>query len=117
MITRWSHDVKNYLFMLVFECWRRGWDSNPRYGFPHARFRGECFQPLSHVSAVVVGVIVAERCVFRQSSARFARQEGAGGPRAATQTEFQKLKDSQVSGVQRRRIAGWRRSPRRGHRK
>src|SRR4030095_433251 len=32
--------------------WRRGWDSNPRYGFPHARFRGECFQPLSHLSAV-----------------------------------------------------------------
>jgi hypothetical protein len=34
--------------------WRRGWDSNPRYGFPYARFRGEYFQPLSHLSAVVV---------------------------------------------------------------
>src|SRR5580692_8913038 len=33
--------------------WRRGWDSNPRYGFPYARFRGEYFQPLSHLSAVV----------------------------------------------------------------
>jgi hypothetical protein len=32
--------------------WRRGWDLNPRYGFPYARFRGECFQPLSHLSAV-----------------------------------------------------------------
>src|SRR5882762_5503081 len=32
--------------------WRRGWDSNPRYGFPYARFRGEYFQPLSHLSAV-----------------------------------------------------------------
>ena len=31
--------------------WRRGWDSNPRYGFPYARFRGEYFQPLSHLSA------------------------------------------------------------------
>src|SRR6266851_2037519 len=31
--------------------WRRGWDLNPRYGFPYARFRGECFQPLSHLSA------------------------------------------------------------------
>src|SRR5207245_1725943 len=38
---------------LVKEKWRRGWDSNPRYGFPHARFRGECFQPLSHLSGVV----------------------------------------------------------------
>jgi hypothetical protein len=32
-------------------AWRRGWDSNPRYGFPHARFRGEYFKPLSHLSA------------------------------------------------------------------
>src|ERR1700722_20508099 len=41
--------------------WRRGWDSNPRYGFPYARFRGEYFQPLSHLSAVVVTTIVADR--------------------------------------------------------
>src|ERR1700745_3063571 len=33
------------------DIWRRGWDSNPRYGFPYARFRGEYFQPLSHLSA------------------------------------------------------------------
>jgi hypothetical protein len=33
--------------------WRRGWDSNPRYGFPYARFRGEYFQPLSHLSAAI----------------------------------------------------------------
>src|SRR6267143_1370969 len=49
--------------------WRRGWDSNPRYGFPYARFRGEYFQPLSHLSAVVADFIVAERYVFRQSGA------------------------------------------------
>src|SRR2546423_13864543 len=54
-------------FIGVFELWRRGWDSNPRYGFPYARFRGEYFQPLSHLSAVVAGLIVAERCVVRQS--------------------------------------------------
>ena len=51
--------------LLPWEKWRRGWDSNPRYGFPYARFRGEYFQPLSHLSAVVAGLIVAERCVFR----------------------------------------------------
>src|SRR5580658_3928604 len=39
--------------------WRRGWDSNPRCGFPYARFRGEYFQPLSHLSAVVAIPIVA----------------------------------------------------------
>jgi hypothetical protein len=31
--------------------WRRGWDSNPRYGYPYAAFRVRCFQPLSHLSA------------------------------------------------------------------
>src|SRR5206468_6365125 len=108
-----SRPSKSGVFIGVFatqEIWRRGWDSNPRYGFPHARFRAERFQPLSHLSAVVVGVIVAERCVFRQSISRLARQARAGGPRAASHTEFQKPKDSQVSGVLRRRIAGWRRS-------
>src|SRR5258707_14853486 len=39
-------------FFKGFMLWRRGWDLNPRYGFPYARFRGECFQPLSHLSAV-----------------------------------------------------------------
>ncbi len=52
--------------LLRRQKWRRGWDSNPRYGFPHARFRGEYFQPLSHLSAAVADLIVAERCVFRQ---------------------------------------------------
>jgi hypothetical protein len=41
-----------WLSFFVFFKWRRGWDSNPRYGFPHARFRGEYFKPLSHLSAV-----------------------------------------------------------------
>ena len=31
--------------------WRRGWDSNPRYGCPYAAFRVRCFRPLSHLSA------------------------------------------------------------------
>src|SRR6476646_2115537 len=49
--------------------WRRGWDSNPRYGFPHARFRGECFQPLSHLSAVVAIASLAEEFVVQQCNA------------------------------------------------
>jgi hypothetical protein len=48
------------------ELWRRGWDSNPRYGFPHARFRGEYFQPLSHLSAVVASSIVTEASISGQ---------------------------------------------------
>src|ERR1700756_2196488 len=43
--------VSEVLILLELK-WRRGWDLNPRYGFPYARFRGECFQPLSHLSAV-----------------------------------------------------------------
>jgi hypothetical protein len=49
--------------------WRRGWDSNPRYGSPYARFRGEYFQPLSHLSAVVVDNILAD------TASRWLRRE------------------------------------------
>jgi hypothetical protein len=31
--------------------WRRGWDSNPRYGYPHTAFRERHLQPLGHLSA------------------------------------------------------------------
>lgn len=31
--------------------WRRGRDSNPRYGYPYAAFRVRCIQPLCHLSA------------------------------------------------------------------
>jgi site-specific DNA recombinase len=30
--------------------WRRGWDSNPRYGLPHAGFQDRCLKPLGHPS-------------------------------------------------------------------
>src|SRR5580700_4721993 len=46
-------------FIGDLKLWRRGWDSNPRYGFPYARFRGEYFQPLSHLSAVLASSILA----------------------------------------------------------
>ena len=35
--------------------WRRGRDSNPRYGCPYAAFRVRCFQPLSHLSVAIRG--------------------------------------------------------------
>src|SRR6202022_368193 len=34
------------------ELWRRGRDSNPRYGFPHTHFPGVRLQPLGHPSAL-----------------------------------------------------------------
>ena len=33
--------------------WRMGWDSNPRYGLPHAGFQDRCLQPLGHPSAAL----------------------------------------------------------------
>ena len=31
-------------------CWRMGWDSNPRWGFPHAGFQDQSLKPLGHPS-------------------------------------------------------------------
>src|SRR6201981_1970271 len=62
-VTRRSMVPKTYVFigfLKILKLWRRGWDSNPRYGFPYARFRGEYFQPLSHLSAVARLLILAE---------------------------------------------------------
>jgi hypothetical protein len=46
--------VKNWDGMKFSETsfWRRGRDSNPRYGYPYAAFRVRCIQPLCHLSAV-----------------------------------------------------------------
>ena len=39
--------------------WRRGRDSNPRYGYPYAAFRVRCFQPLSHLSKPLKALVIA----------------------------------------------------------
>ena len=36
--------------LAVLEHWRRGWDSNPRYGFPYTRFPSVRLKPLGHLS-------------------------------------------------------------------
>jgi hypothetical protein len=50
--------------------WRRGWDSNPRYGSPYARFRGEYFQPLSHLSAAVFSIVADDSFFFSSQHRR-----------------------------------------------
>src|SRR5580700_10196597 len=35
------------------EIWRRGRDSNPRYGFPYASFQDWSHQPLGHLSVLL----------------------------------------------------------------
>ena len=40
--------------MILAGSWRRGWDSNPRYGFkPYTRLAGERLRPLGHLSGPV----------------------------------------------------------------
>ena len=100
--------------LLPWEKWRRGWDSNPRYGFPYARFRGEYFQPLSHLSAVVTDPIVAERRVFRQSGSRhYANALGStdlipcnasGGRRHCENREVNRLKHALVAARSEERL-------------
>jgi hypothetical protein len=34
--------------------WRREWDSNPRYGFPHTRFPSVRLKPLGHLSGCLL---------------------------------------------------------------
>jgi hypothetical protein len=34
----------------VWSGWRREWDSNPRYSFPHTRFPSVRLKPLGHLS-------------------------------------------------------------------
>jgi hypothetical protein len=42
---------KNFLMIRRREPrWRRGWDSNPRYGFPYTRFPSVRLKPLGHLS-------------------------------------------------------------------
>src|SRR5271157_5613544 len=44
----YSRELRGLLIFL--SVWRRGRDSNPRYGCPYVAFRVRCFQPLSHLS-------------------------------------------------------------------
>ena len=34
------------------KSWRKGWDSNPRYGRPHGGFQDRCLKPLGHPSFI-----------------------------------------------------------------
>ncbi|EQD45295.1 hypothetical protein B1A_14868, partial [mine drainage metagenome] len=42
-------------------AWRRGWDSNPRYGCPYTHFPGVLLRPLGHLSTPTVKTRSAAR--------------------------------------------------------
>src|SRR5262249_45097488 len=56
--------------------WRRGRDSNPRYGYPYAAFRVRCFQPLSHLSVAAKGtnIPVGRRLCIQRETAKQERR-------------------------------------------
>jgi hypothetical protein len=60
--------------------WRRGRDSNPRYGFPHTHFPGVRLQPLGHPS-------VARLTRSAGEGDSTARHAGASSPRLRGQVE------------------------------
>src|ERR1700753_103397 len=43
-------EIKASYFNILYDPWRREWDSNPRYGFPHTRFPSVRLKPLGHLS-------------------------------------------------------------------
>src|SRR4028118_917214 len=49
-------DILDGAGRLRTSIWRRGGDSNPRYGCPYAAFRVRCFQPLNHLSKPLRGL-------------------------------------------------------------
>src|SRR5690242_19259442 len=119
----------------TLRTWRRGWDSNPRYGSPYARFRGEYFQPLSHLSAATQAM-VTKGFVRGQLSRResqqltgYGRQFKIGIPvsyasRPALAKDYKIAADRRGATAPgrftfetRRKTAGWQRSRRPGLRK
>ena len=69
--------------------WRRGGDSNSRYGCPYAAFRVRCFQPLSHLSA--------GRQVDKAMDERRASYLAAGGGGNKRQAKDQPHSSSEAS--------------------
>ena len=43
-------DSQSQACRTIWSDWRREWDSNPRYGFPHTRFPSVRLKPLGHLS-------------------------------------------------------------------
>jgi hypothetical protein len=90
------------------EKWRRGWDSNPRYGFPHARFRGEYFQPLSHLSAVVAATSLAKAAALKlwEVKQHFCKEGTFAGTRQRSQKSCRHVSSAGVPQAFAQRNAG-----------
>jgi hypothetical protein len=62
-------------FILYFNrIWRREWDSNPRYGFPHTRFPSVRLKPLGHLSVCLLMTGRDDFCKRQRSRRRAFHQ-------------------------------------------
>src|SRR6267154_1202806 len=61
--------------------WRREWDSNPRYGFPHTRFPSVRLKPLGHLSG----------CPLLKGQDAFCKGARAGGRKFPQLPEYKRL--------------------------
>src|SRR5581483_4829577 len=64
-------------------CWRRGRDSNPRYGFPYTRFPSERLKPLGHLSVTLVLKALAFFCKDARDARWSALSHSAASPGSA----------------------------------
>src|SRR6516164_845211 len=76
--------------------WRRGWDSNPRYGFPYTRFPSVRLKPVGHLSGP------------EKSRGQYSGRVSGYNPRGSRATEVRDITDDPQSLLWQRR-----RSPRR----
>ena len=53
--------------LVIEQGWRRGWDSNPRYGLTHTRFPSVLLKPLGHLSRCILVL----RCHFHRNPQEF----------------------------------------------
>src|SRR5436190_23996487 len=79
--------------------WRRGWDSNPRYGFPYTRFPSVRLKPLGHPSGMEnrKGNIAARFRVTTRRVMRCGATTGRGGCQPTLRHD-QAIKDSENAG-------------------
>src|SRR5881392_3937976 len=61
--------------------WRREWDSNPRYGFPHTRFPSVRLKPLGHLSG----------CPLLKGQDAFCKPARAGARKFPQLPEYKRL--------------------------
>ena len=83
--------VSKSLYITDAYAWRRGRDSNPRYGCPYAAFRVRCDRPLCHLSVAASGA--NSPSVGRYLSKAARRDKGAAASSSVRLIRFRRSSD------------------------